>query len=152
VGQGLFRRDGGSQGWRRVAKADALSGVESLALHPVRSNRLYAGTAKRVWLSDDGGARWWLPDGGLRHRTAGIALPSWNADLLVAATLEGAFVGRADGTSWRPLAASPNWWGVPIGFVFLAERPETVFIVTHEGVIAVGRIPGNGWVPISAAQ
>jgi photosystem II stability/assembly factor-like uncharacterized protein len=152
VKYGLFRSDNGGGRWSQIADAQALSGVESLVVHPENSERLYAGTEKGVWMSADGGRGWRFPDGGLSYRTAGVAVPPGRPDLLFAATLEGAFVGGADGTSWRPLPAPPNWWGLPIGFVFLPERPETVFIVTHEGVIAVGRIPGNGWVPISAAQ
>lgn len=147
MGQGLFRSDDGASCWRRVTGPDVLTGVESLAVHPEESERLYAGTSKGVWVSMDGGRQWRLPAGGLPHRTAGVSVPPWRPDLLLAATLEGAFVGKADGTAWKPLLSHPSWWGLMTGFAFLSHRREVVFAVTHEGVVAVRRLAGNDWVP-----
>lgn len=147
IGHGLFRSDDGAGRWRKVTGPDVLTGVESLAVHPEESERLYAGTAKGVWVSEDGGRRWHFPDGGLPYRTAGVSVPPWRPDLLLAATLEGAFVGRSDGTGWIPLPSRPSWWGVITGFAFLSDRPEVVFVVTHEGVVAARRLSGAEWVP-----
>jgi ligand-binding sensor domain-containing protein len=147
VGHGLFRSDDGANRWRRVAGPDALTGVESLAVHPGESGRLYAGTAKGVWVSKDGGHRWSLPAGGLAHRTAGVSVPPWRPDLLLAATLEGAFAGTADGAEWKPLPSHPSWWGLVTGFTFLSHEREVVFAVTHEGVVAAWRLAGAEWVP-----
>lgn len=146
VGHGLFRSDEGANRWRAMAGPEALTGVESLAIHPEQSERLYAGTAKGVWVSEDGGRRWRLPAGGLPHRTAGMSVPPWRPDLLLAATLEGAFVGKADGTEWKPLPSHPSWWGLITGFAFLSQRPQMVFAVTHEGVVAAWRLTGGEWV------
>ncbi len=147
VGHGLFRSDDGATRWRRVAGPAVLTGVESLAVHPEQSEQLYAGTAKGVWVSEDGGRRWRLPAGGLPHRTAGVSVPPWRPDLLLAATLEGAFVGKADGTEWKPLPSHPSWWGLMTGFAFLSHGPQIVFAVTHEGVVAAWRLTGGEWVP-----
>lgn len=130
-----------------MAGPEALTGVESLAIHPVESERLYAGTARGVWVSADGGRRWRLPPGGLPHRAAGVSVPPWRPDLLLAATLEGAFAGRADGTGWKPLPSHPSWWGVITGFAFLSRGPRLVFAVTHEGVVAARKLAGGEWVP-----
>ncbi|MBI3030126.1 MAG: hypothetical protein HYY64_11500 [Candidatus Rokubacteria bacterium] len=147
VGHGLFRSDDGATRWRRVAGPEVLTGVESLAVHPEQSERLYAGTAKGVWVSEDSGRRWRLPAGGLPHRAAGVSVPPWQPDLLLAATLEGAFGGKVDGTGWKPLPSHPSWWGLLTGFAFLSQRPQTVFAVTHEGVVAAWRLTGGSWVP-----
>lgn len=147
MGHGLFRSDDGATRWRRVAGPEALTGVESLAIHPVESERLYAGTAKGVWVSEDGGRGWRLPAGGLPHRTAGVSVPPSRPDLLLAATLDGAFVGKADGTGWKPLPSHPPWWGLMTGFAFLSQRPQMVFAVTHEGVVAAWRLTAGEWVP-----
>jgi hypothetical protein len=56
-------------------------------------------------------------------------------------------VGRSDGTEWTPLPSHPSWWGVITGFAFLPGRPEVVFAVTHEGVVAGRRLTGGEWVP-----
>lgn len=147
MGHGLFRSDDGDGRWRKVTGPDVLTGVESLAVHPEESERLYAGTAKGIWVSEDGGRRWRFPDGGLPYRTAGVSVPPWRPDLLFAATLEGAFVGRSGGTEWTPLPSHSSWWGVITGFAFLPDRPEVVFVVTHEGVVAARRLTGGEWVP-----
>lgn len=147
VGHGLFRSDDGATRWRGVAVPEALTGVESLAIHPEESERLYAGTAKGVWVSEAGGRRWRLPAGGLPHRTAGVSVPPWRPDLLLAATLQGAFVGKADGTEWKLLPSHASWWGLMTGFAFLSHGPQIVFAVTHEGVVAAWRLTGGGWVP-----
>lgn len=147
MGHGLFRSDDGAARWRRVAGPEALTGVESLAIHPEESGRLYAGTAKGVWVSEDGGRRWRLPAGGLPHRIAGVSVPPWRPDLLLAATLEGAFAGKADGTEWKPLPSHPSWWGLVTSFAFLSHGSQIVFVVTHEGVVAAWRLAGGDWVP-----
>ncbi len=149
VGHGLFRSDELGTRWTRVTGPGALAGVESLAVHPEESERLYAGTAKGVWVSEDGGRRWRFPNGGLPHRTAGLSLPPWRPDLLFAATLEGALVGKTDGTEWEPLPPHPSWWGLLTGFAFLSERPDVLFVVTHEGVVAARKLPGGDWTPVA---
>ncbi len=149
VGHGLFRSEDGGKSWSSVAGAAALPDLESLVVHPEEPDRLYAGTAGGVWVSDDGGRRWRFPAGGLRHRTAGVSVPPWRSDLLFAATLEGAFMGKTDGTEWRPFPPHPSWWGPITAFAFLRERPEVVFAVTHEGVIAARKLTGNEWLPLA---
>jgi photosystem II stability/assembly factor-like uncharacterized protein len=146
-GHGLFRSDDGASRWRLVTGPEALTGVESLAVHPAESKRLYAGTAQGVWVSEDRGHSWHRPNGGLPYRVAGVSVPPWRADLLLAATLEGAFVGKADGTEWRRLPSHPSWWGLMTSFAFLAHKPEVVLAVTHEGVVAARRLTGSEWVP-----
>ncbi len=147
VGHGLFRSDDGALRWRKVTGSGVLTGVESLAVHPEESERLYAGTAKGLWMSEDGGRRWRFPVGGLAHRTAGVSVPPWRPDLLFAATLEGAFLGKTGGTGWEPLPSHPSWWGLVTSFAFLPNRPGLVFVVTHEGVVAAWRLTGADWVP-----
>lgn len=149
VGHGLYRSDDGGGRWGRVANAQVLAGVESLAVHPNKSKRLYAGTTRGVWLSDDGGRHWRFPSEGLPNRTAGVAVTLGRPDLLFASTLEGAFVGTADGTGWEPLPSPPPWWGLPIGFAFLADQSDVMFVVTHEGVVAARRLAGGEWTPVA---
>jgi len=147
VGHGLFRSGDGALRWRKVTGPEMLTGVESLAVHPEESERLYAGTAKGVWVSGDGGRRWRFPEGGLAHRTAGVSIPPRRPDVLFVATLDGAFVGKTDGTGWEPLPPHPSWWGLITNFAFLANSPDLVLAVTHEGVVAARRLTGGEWVP-----
>lgn len=148
VGHGLFRSEDGGERWDRMAGASALPAVESLAVNPEEPDRLYAGTTKGVWIGDSQGREWQFPRGGLPHQTAGVAIPSWAPGLVLAATLEGAFVGRTDGTGWERLPALPSWWGVITSFAFLADRPDIIFVVTHEGVVAARRSTGGDWIPL----
>jgi hypothetical protein len=110
---------------------------------------VYAGTEKGVWISEDGGRQWRFPNGGLPYRTAGLAVPPWQPDLLFAATLEGAFVGSRDARGWEPLPPHPSWWGLITSFAFLPEKPGLVIVVTHEGVVAAGRLPEGDWIPLA---
>jgi hypothetical protein len=126
-----------------------LTDVQSLAVHPETPERLYAGTGKGVWISEDGGRHWHFPDGGLPHRTAGVAVPPWGRDLLVAATLEGAFAGKPDAAAWQPLPPHPAWWGLITGFAFIPESPQLILVVTHEGVVAARRLDGGDWIPLA---
>jgi photosystem II stability/assembly factor-like uncharacterized protein len=73
VGHGLFRRAAPGQPWELCTSAGALTDIESLTVHPEDGTRLYAGTLRGVWVSDDGGRRWRFPPGGLASRTAGVA-------------------------------------------------------------------------------
>lgn len=152
VGYGLFRSDGCQGPWSQMTGAHTLTGVEGLAVHPQESERLYAGTEKGIWVSSDGGRHWEFPEGGLPHRTAGLAIPPWRPDLLFAATLQGAFVGKTDGTGWEPLPPHPHWWGPLISFAFLPNLPDSVFVVSHEGVVAARELAGGDWMPVAQME
>lgn len=149
VGHGLFVcRDRGRL-WERMAGPQALPDVESLAVSPENSRRLYAGTARGVWVSDDAGRHWTVPVGGLHRRTAGVAVMPRHADLVLAATFDGVFVGRGDGTGWKPIEAAPSWWGPIVGFAFVDEQPDTIFAVAHEGPVVTRAIDHGPWTPAS---
>lgn len=148
VGHGLVRREGPRRRWERLAGAAALPDVESLAVHPENPRRLYAGTSKGVWVSEDGGHQWRFPRGGLASRTAGIAVPPSRSDLLLAAALDGVFAGGADATGWNPVVAAPSWWGPLVGFAFRADRPGLLLAVSHEGVVAQRAVAGGAWTPL----
>lgn len=152
VGYGLFRGSGCAGRWSQMTGASTLTGVEGLAVHPQESERLYAGTDKGIWVSNDGGKHWQFPEGGLSHRTAGVAVPPWRPDILFAATPEGAFTGKTDGTGWKPLPPHPSWWGPLITFAFLRNRPNRLFVVSHEGVVAVQDFPGGEWAPLAQPE
>lgn len=149
VRAGLFRTDDAGMSWRRVEGARRLPEVESVAVHPERPRRLYAGTAKGVWVSDNAGRTFRLPVGGLAHRTEAISVPPWAPDTVVAGTVEGAFMGKADGTGWTPLPPHPPWWGRMTAFAFLPEEPGIVFALSHQGVVAVLKLPAGEWIPLA---
>jgi photosystem II stability/assembly factor-like uncharacterized protein len=151
VGHGVLYRATGTRRWERRAGPDVLAGVESLAVNP-GPRRLYAGTASGVWVSDDGGRRWRLPEGGLRARTAGVGVSAHHPDRVFAATFDGVFVGRADGTAWTALGPAPDWWGPLDGFAFVASHPGAIFAVAHDGVVAVRGIDEGPWVPVALDQ
>jgi hypothetical protein len=152
VGHGLFYRAPGSRRWRPLAGLDALADVESLATSPGDPQRLYAGTASGVWVSEDGGRHWQQPKAGLHSRTAGVAVAPAGPDRIFAATLDGVLVGGADGTRWEPLPPSPAFWGPIDGFAFLEGRPDVLFGVAHDGVVAVRALRDGAWTPLPLAE
>lgn len=70
-------------------------------------------------------------------------------DRVFAATFDGVFVGRADGTAWTRLGPAPDWWGPLDGFAFVASHPDAIFAVAHDGVVAVRGIDEGPWVPVA---
>jgi ligand-binding sensor domain-containing protein len=151
VGHGLFVQRGPTQAWRRLTGSRALVDVESLAVHPENSRRLYAGTARGVWTSEDSGHRWAVPRDGLRRRTAGVAVVPRRPYLVLAATFDGVFVGQADATSWKPLDQPPSWWGPIVGFAFAETRSNTIFAVAHEGPVVTRPLEGGPWTPLASS-
>ncbi len=149
VGHGLFYRAPDARRWQPLAGLDGLADVESLATSPGDPQRLYAGTASGVWVSEDGGRHWQQPKAGLHARTAGVAVATSWPDRVFAATLDGVFVGRADGTRWEPLPLSPAFWGPIDGFAFLEGRPDVMFGVAHDGVVAVRTLKDGEWTPLA---
>lgn len=148
-GRGLFQSESSGARWERLSGPQALPDVQSLAVHPTDSRRLYAGTDKGVWLSENGGRRWTRPAGALTELIGSVALPPWAPELLFAATVSGAFVGTAAGTGWMALPAAPAWWGPLIGFAFLPDQPGLLFAVAHEGVVAGRRLSDRIWTPVA---
>jgi hypothetical protein len=151
VGHGLFVRRGDGRQWEPLAGPRALSDVESLAVSPNDSRRLYAGTARGIWVSDDGGRHWRMPTGGLDRRTAGVAVVPRHPDVVLAATLNGVFVGRADGTGWKPIEPGPRWWGPIVGFAFIDGRPDTIVAVAHEGPVVTRALDHGPWMPMASS-
>jgi len=152
VGDGLFVRRGATGQWQRLTGPDTLADVESLAVHPVRrATRLYAGTARGVWISEDDGRQWSVPRDGLRRRTAGIAMVPRRPDCVFAATFDGVFVGEADATNWKPLEPSPSWWGPIVGFAVAETRPDAIFAVAHEGPVLTRLLDRGPWTPLASS-
>lgn len=152
VGPGLCVRRSPTGQWQRLTGPDTLTDVESLAVHPAHPpTRLYAGTARGVWISEDGGRRWAVPQEGLRRRTAGVAVIPRRPDRVLAATFDGVFVGRVDATSWKPLEPSPSWWGPIVGFAFVETRPDAILAVAHEGPVVTRPLEGGPWTPLASS-
>lgn len=149
VGHGLFRSEDRGSHWSRLAGPETLAGPESLVIPPRDGQHLYAGTARGVWVSDDGGRHWRLPEKGLPHRVAGLSIPPWRPDRIFAATLEGSFIGTADGAGWTPIPPPPAWWGPLTSYTFLSEHPDIAIAVTHEGVTAIRDLTVGEWVPLA---
>jgi hypothetical protein len=88
----------------------------------------------------------------LHSRTAGVAVAPAGPDRIFAATLDGVLVGGADGTRWEPLPPSPAFWGPIDGFAFLEGRPDVLFGVAHDGVVAVRALRDGAWTPLPLAE
>lgn len=149
AGRGLFQTEGDGAHWERLSGPAALSGVQSLAVHPTDSQRLYAGTETGVWVSDDGGRRWSQPSGALTSLTGSVVIPPWAPELLLAATTNGAFTGTPAVFRWTALPPAPAWWGPLVGFAVLPDEPGVIFAVAHEGVVAAHRLSDKTWIPLA---
>ena len=146
---GLFRREHAGGRWIRLSESAPRLDVASLAVHPTDAARLYVGTGRGVWLSEDGGRHWHFLPSGLPRRIGAVAVVPGPPARLLAATVEGTFVGTPDGTGWTPAPAHPSWWGPLTAFAVLPAQPDAVFAASHEGIVAVWRLSQREWVPVS---
>ena len=151
VGHGLLARDGPQGRWQRLAPTSILGDVRTLAVHPNDSQRLYAATAKGVWMSSDGGHRWEQPPDGLQKPVAGLAVIPAPREVLIAATEDGLFVGDAMAARWRPAGTAPQWWGPVVAFAF-EPAGDSVIALSHEGVVARRPLHGDEWTPLAGAM
>lgn len=151
VRHGLLKQTASSKKWEHRAKSDLLPPVESLAVNPADQQRFYAGTAKGVWVSHDGGRRWARPVGGLYLRAAGVIVLPGNPGRLLAATIDGVFEGVDDGERWRRLPSPPSFWGPLVAFALCPVQRDGLLAVSHEGVVARHASGDEPWVPLPLA-
>ncbi len=123
---GIYRSRNGGQGWSRLVVQTAAAselefdelmqvsedetpapglGAGSVALDPRAAARLFVGTSRGVWRSDDGGETWWtLPSVGLGHPAIRhLLITPDDADRLYAATDHGLFAFSHQWQAWRPI-------------------------------------------------
>lgn len=146
---GLFRREHAGGRWIRLGESAPRVDVASLAVHLIDPARLYVGTGRGVWLSENGGRHWHFPPSGLPHRIGAVIVVPGPPARLLAATVDGPFVGTPDGTGWTPAPAHPPWWGPLTAFAVLPAQPGAVFAASHEGIVSVWRLSQPEWVPVS---
>lgn len=141
----------GIQNGPKCSKANELSGTVVHALLRV-DDRIYAATAKGVWVSYDRAQSWQAyNDGELGEATAiyAMAADAEGDDLL--------YVGGPDGLYVRAphMADPPSGWmrvGFDAGTVYsLGVSSDAIFAGTDSGVF-ISRDGGGKWVDISASM
>lgn len=90
VGQSIMRSEDGGETWMRVGPRRGFpyeASVRCLAMHPSRSNLIFAGTEKGLYRSKDGGASWELADSALNaHYVWALAFDPVKPDVMFAGT------------------------------------------------------------------
>jgi photosystem II stability/assembly factor-like uncharacterized protein len=148
----VFKSTDGGASWQRlnVGSAGSVLFVGSLEVDPLKSSRLYAGTAHGVWKSEDGGASWQrlsrgLPNGG------DIGVRVYPAPLRPAGTVyvltnnDDLFRTSDGGKRWKPLQRLGRF--LPV----LAYSPldaRTLYVSFGDGQVFRSDNGGDRWVQV----
>lgn len=156
-GSAVFKTTDGARSWQIVDLPLELAPPIRLAVDPLTSTTLYAGSE---YVATDGGASVFKSiDGGGHWRRAGHDLDGAGIDSLrvnpsrpdevYAATSRGTFITRDRGETWTAVTDSviaERWiWG----FLFDPTRPETVYASSFTGIYGTADA-GVRWQQISA--
>ncbi|MBC7316315.1 MAG: hypothetical protein H5T70_07840, partial [Chloroflexi bacterium] len=117
----------------RAQEAPWSEGLTALAFDPQDPRRLYAGTARGFWTSEDGGATWQPRLHGLVGSTilALVDEPS-SRGRLIASTPTGLYRTENGGETWVPIPAEGDG---PIVFLAAAPCPQGIWGATQGGMV-----------------
>lgn len=144
--QGVWHPSWGALCAARAQEAPWSEGLTALAFNPQDPRRLYAGTARGFWASEDGGATWQPRLHGLVGSTilALVDEPS-SRGRLIASTPTGLYRTENGGETWAPLPVEGDG---PIVFLAAAPCPQGIWGATQEGMVF--RLQGGALRRLSA--
>jgi photosystem II stability/assembly factor-like uncharacterized protein len=146
VEEGFYKTENGGLTWKAIEPKRGKMPLFSLAVSPSDSKLLYAGTSNGIILSRDGGSTWEFLEGGLPgHQVYAIAVHPKEGEVF-AGTDRGLF--RWDGKSWAPLAYEEKH-GLVIALAFDRSDQDTIYALTHKGVILKGSSRSPKWLRIN---
>ncbi len=98
---GIYRSRDAAQRWTKVRGIPSSSRrTRAFALHPLRTDTLYAGTTEGFWSSEDGGTSWRLRTDRRLVVNAVLVLP--DGTLLLGADGAGVLRSSSGGAAWAP--------------------------------------------------
>ena len=129
---GIFKSADGARSWRQLDLPSAVSRVDALAIAASDPKTVYAGTARGVLKTTDGGRSWQATSADLLGKDAGetlehrliegyvytIVVDRRDADIAYARTWEGIFKTQDGGRSWRRIGPK----GVSVSTLALDSR------------------------------
>ncbi|HWP48645.1 MAG TPA: hypothetical protein VNM22_15930 [Candidatus Limnocylindrales bacterium] len=143
VGVGLFKSSNGGERWSLISPGLAKINVWSLAVHPEKSETLYAGTSAGFLVTRNGGFSW-QP---VRERSPekplfSLLIDPENPKVILGGTQQGMLKTVDEGLSWSPVE------GVREDILALARHPvesRRVYALTARGNILKSQDGGNTW-------
>lgn len=101
--------DGGKQ-WTMLSPNYVFSGVQSIAIHPVNSDIVYASGGSQIHKTMDGGQTWSpLLEGTAKFSANHIIIDPNNYDKILASTDKGIYVSTNAGTTWSQKSTSKTF-------------------------------------------
>lgn len=166
VNYGLFKSSNGGQTWNSAGLETTV--VSALAVDPLVSSRLYAGTSKGLFKSTDGGRSWAL----VNFPAAGVGIHSVAVDPFAPETVyvgtdentyaNGVFKTSDGGQSWNPVTPAPAGTGlhpIVLSLALDTRRPPTLWVamffiddirVIREGGLYRSADGSQSWTSIRA--
>jgi photosystem II stability/assembly factor-like uncharacterized protein len=135
----IFKTTDGGSSWTGVFPSEQFGAVFSLAIDPINSGTLYAGSTSiyGVIKTGDGGASWTLMSHGLgRLSVSSIAVDSQNSGTLYAVS-GSVFKTTNDGTDWAVQRGSPN-----AASLLIDPRDSATLYANTSGYLGSFTLPG----------
>ncbi len=161
--RGVFKSVDFGATWAYSSQGLEIADVHALAIDPVQTKTLYAGThGAGVFKSVDGGGRWAPSRVGLHDPTVhSLLVDPTLPSVVLAGTPSGLFVSLDSGRSWRRQGADAPGAGVPSAGVPGASAPSRAIAslvsdpadplrwaaASSHGVLWVGDAPSLEWAP-----
>jgi hypothetical protein len=161
TGHGVARSNDGGETWQPGLQAQptadglappiAIGSILALAVNPISSSMLYAGTSEGVYQSLDGGTSWSLNSTGLVVSpfvpfplVQAIAVDPVTPRLLYASTYAGVFSSTNAATNWVAVNSGLNNADVP-ALAIDPQAPATLYAATFGGGVNRSTDRGGLW-------
>jgi photosystem II stability/assembly factor-like uncharacterized protein len=143
-------RDGGET-WTVITEGMGAARVLSLAVHPVLSSTLYAGTmGDSVYRSLDGGQRWSIINAGMKEHVSVVnafAFLPEDPETFFAATTVGIFKTTNGGLMWEEMSNKGMASVYVVSLIIDQANHNTLYVGTSGGVYR-SQEGGQRWEPL----
>jgi len=112
--------------------------ISAVAIDPIHTNILYAGTQQGIIKTTDCGTNWTTVSNGLTHKDVlTIAIDPVKTSTLYAGTREGAFKSNDCGGRWYPMEKGLSHTPV-LAIAVDPARPGTVYLIARDAAFVFG--------------
>lgn len=121
--------------WKKMESPSMPINIDSLAIDPVDTNIIYAGTFWRAYKTTDGGKNWRLIKNGMIDDSDvfAIEIDSKNPDHIIASACSGIYESQNKGELWKKVNGIPSQSRRTRDILQNPARPGSIYAATTEG-------------------